>query len=402
MSDSSSITGATNPAGLPEKFTFNISHEEATRVFAMAKRYAPEIPMGYRFQLQFGETQFGEHTRRWVMREQNITGFIADYNTTGPKSGYLTLTYNIIEYITDMFESVVDTTVSVDFSTNLLTLENESTRVSIDLPAQDESALDASLAANSYISMSSGEVAQLGRGLDIFPVTLDLEEITRPFPFLEFTYANEILTARRDWSSYGGPVVSISIPAIGGDDRMFTAFPNALPRELFFADTYDQPLTAFNFSDETPNVLFVNGLSWGIRVELGNETVFEHRHALVQTLSENEIDVDPDERIGWSPIVNCHYDGSDISVEIVKGIEGQPDYFRLSTVVLPESPWNLEIASEINSWNNQWTNVKLVRQETDLVAIRDVVAEEMDLAPEAVVDLVVKAKVVAEVVGVFL
>lgn len=402
MSDSSSITGATNPAGLPEKFTFNISHEEATRVFAMAKRYAPEIPMGYRFQLQFGETQFGEHTRRWVMREQNITGFIADYNTTGPKSGYLTLTYNIIEYITDMFESVVDTTVSVDFSTNLLTLENESTRVSIDLPAQDESALDASLAANSYISMSSGEVAQLGRGLDIFPVTLDLEEITRPFPFLEFTYTNEILTARRDWSSYGGPVVSISIPAIGGDDRIFTAFPNALPRELFFADTYDQPSTAFNFSDETPNVLFVNGLSWGIRVELGNETVFEHRHALVQTLSENEIDVDPDERIGWSPIVNCHYDGSDISVEIVKGLDGQPDYFRLSTVVLPESPWNLEIASEINSWNNQWTNVKLVRQETDLVAIRDVVAEEMDLAPEAVVDLVVKAKVVAEVVGVFL
>lgn len=402
MSDSSSITGATNPAGLPEKFTFNISHEEAARVFAMAKRYAPEIPMGYRFQLQFGETQFGEHTRRWVMREQNITGFIADYNTTGPKSGHLTLTYNIIEYITDMFESVVDTTVSVDFSTNLLTLENESTRVSIDLPAQDESALDASLAANSYICMSSEELAQIGRGLDIFPVTLDLEEITRPFPFLEFTYSNETLTARRDWSSYGGPVVSISIPANGGDDRIFTAFPNALPRELFFADTYDQPMTAFNFSDETPNVLFVNGLSWGIRVELGNETVFEHRHALVQTLSENEIDVDPDERIGWSPIVNCHYDGSDVSVEIVKGIDGQPDYFRVSAVVLPESPWNLEIASEINSWNNQWTNVKLVRQETDLVAIRDVVAEEIDLAPEAVVDLVAKAKVVAEVVGVFL
>lgn len=402
MSDSSSITGAANPAGLPEKFTFNISHDEATRIFAMAKRYAPEIPMGYRFQLQFGETQFGEHTRRWVMREQNITGFVADYNTTGPKSGYLTLTYNIIEYITDMFDSVVDTTVTVDFSTNLLTLENESTRVSIDLPAQDESALEASLAANSYIYMSSHEVAQLGRGLDIFPVALDLEEITRPFPFLEFSYSNEMLTARRDWSSYGGPAVSISIPASGGDDRTFTAFPNALPRELFFADTYDQPLTAFNFSDETPNVLFVNGLSWGIRVELGNETVFEHRHALVQTLSENEIDVDPDERIGWSPIVNCHFDGSDIAVEIVKGLDGQPDYFRLSTVVLPDSPWNLEIASEINGWNNQWTNVKLVRHETDLVALRDVVAEEMDLTPEAVVDLVTKSKIVAEVVGVFI
>ena len=67
MSDSSSITGATNPAGLPEKFTFNISHEEAGLVFGMAKRYAPEPFMGYRFQLHFEGSM-----RRWVMREQNI------------------------------------------------------------------------------------------------------------------------------------------------------------------------------------------------------------------------------------------------------------------------------------------------------------------------------------------
>jgi hypothetical protein len=126
------------------------------------------------------------------------------------------------------------------------------------------------------------------------------------------------------------------------------------------------------------------------------------RYASVFNLLKKEIDVDADERIGWSPIVNCHFDGSDISVEIVKGLAGQPDYFRLSTVVLPDSPWNLEIASEINAWNNQWTNVKLVRHETNLVALRDVVAEELDLTPEAVVDLVKKSKVVAEVVSVFL
>jgi hypothetical protein len=119
-------------------------------------------------------------------------------------------------------------------------------------------------------------------------------------------------------------------------------------------------------------------------------------------LSDNEIDVDTDERIGWSPIVHCHFNGTEVAVEIVKGMDGQPNYFRLSTVVLPDSPWNLEIASEINGWNNQWTNVKLVRHETDLVALRDVVAEELLLTPEAVVDLVAKSKVVAEVVGVFI
>lgn len=402
MSDSSSITGATNPAGLPEKFTFDISFDEAQRVCQLAHRYAPETPMGYRFQLQFGETQFGEHTRHWVMSEQNITGFIRDYNTTGPKSGYLTLTINILEYIMELFDSVEDTKVTVDFALNILTLNNDETQMVIDLPHQDDTPLDISFAANSYIHIGSADIARMGRALDIFPVVPNIEEMSHPLPFIEFTYSDEKLTARRDWTHFNGPAVSITIPANGGTDRVFSSYPNALPRELFFADTYDQPLVSLNFSDETPNVAFLNGLTWGIRIELGNETVHQYRNALVQTLSENEIDVDKDERIGWSPTINCHFNGIDVSVEIMKGIDGQADYFRLSTVVLPDAPWNLEVASEINDWNNQWTNVKLVRHETDLVALRDVTAEEMELMPAAVVDLVEKSKVVAEVVGVFL
>jgi hypothetical protein len=46
--------------------------------------------------------------------------------------------------------------------------------------------------------------------------------------------------------------------------------------------------------------------------------------------------------------------------------------------------------------------VKLVLHETDLIALRDVTAEEMELTPTAVVDLVEKSKTVAEVVSVFL
>jgi hypothetical protein len=41
------------------------------------------------------------------------------------------------------------------------------------------------------------------------------------------------------------------------------------------------------FSDETPNIAFLDGISWGIRIELGNETVHQYRSALVHTLSEN-------------------------------------------------------------------------------------------------------------------
>jgi hypothetical protein len=397
MSDSSSITGATNPAGLPEKFTFNISHEEAGLVFGMAKRYAPDPFMGYRFQLHFEGSM-----RRWVMREQNITGFIVVDEDSGPESGHLTLTINVVEYIAELFKDGFDAEIEVNFAMNTLSISYLTTRIDIDLPQQDEKPLVYSLEPNSYIEVQTDELAHMGRAMDLFPIAPDMEELSGPLPFVEFVFSNGELSARRDWSDFGGPTVTITIPAIGAEARKFDSYPYALPRELFFADIHGVEGVHLCFSSETPNIAFLDGNSWGLRIELGNEVVYKYRGILVQTLSENEIDVDPDERIGWSPTINCHFNGIDVSVEIVKGIDDQADYFRLSTVVLPDAPWNLEVASEINDWNNQWTNVKLVRHETDLVALRDVTAEEMELMPAAVVDLVEKSKVVAEVVGVFL
>jgi hypothetical protein len=397
MSDSSSITGANNPAGLPVKFSFELSHEEAKSALQLATRYGPEPYMGYLFQLQFSDT-----TRRWVMREQNLTGFQEFSREGGPTEGYLTLPINVLEFAVNVFEDVFSTNVTVDFSQEKIELRNGLMSIDVDLPQQDLSPIDVSFSAISYITVNVSELQQLGHTHLMFPVAIDFDALEEPLPFLDFSFADGLLTAQRNWSSVGGPMISASIPAEGATPRTFSSYPGALPRELFYSDIYGNESVKLCFSDETPNIAFLDGIHWGIRIELGNETVHQYRNALVHTLSENEIDVDKDERIGWSPVVNCHFNGSDVSIEIVKGLEGQPDYFRLSTVVLPGSPWNLEIASEINGWNNQWTNVKLVRHETDLVAIRDVVAEEMDITPEAVVDLVTKSKVVAEVVGDFL
>jgi len=397
MSDSSSITGANNPSGLPEKFAFSLSHEEAKSALQLATRYGPDPYPGYRFQLQFDETG-----RRWVMREQNITGFQEFVADDGPTSGYLTLTVNVLEFAAQVFGEDFSTTVAVDFIAGKIALQNCDVSIEVDLPAQDPKAIDLSFAAVSFIKVSTNNLQQLGHAHFMYPVTIDPDDLVIPFPFIEFDFDCEKLTARRDWSAFGGPTISVSVPAKGVVARTFASFPGALPRELFYSDLYGETSVKFCFSDETPNIAFLKGSDWGIRIELGNGIVHQYRHDLVQTLSDNEIDVDTDERIGWSPIVHCHFNGTEVAVEIVKGMDGQPDYFRLSTVVLPDSPWNLEIASEINGWNNQWTNVKLVRHETDLIALRDVVAEELLLTPEAVVDLVTKSKVVAEVVGVFI
>ena len=397
MSNSSSITGATNPSGLPEKFTFSISHEEATSALQLVTRYAPEPSMGYRFQLQFGETE-----RRWVVREQNLTGFQEFPSDGGPTEGHLTLTINVLQFAAEVFGENFSTEVSVDFEKGTIGLRNCDVTIEVGIPSQDVKPMDTSFKGVSFIKVDVNDLEKLGHVMLMFPVTIDPEDLEIPFPFVEFTFNCETLVAKRDWSAFGGPAISTSIPAKGVVARTFSSYPGALPRELFYTDMQGETSVKFCFSDETPNIAFLKGSCWGIRIELGNETVHKYRNALVHTLSENEIDVDKDERIGWSPVVNCHFNGIDVSVEIVKGIDDQADYFRLSTVVLPDAPWNLEVASEINDWNNQWTNVKLVRYETDLVALRDVTAEEMELMPAAVVDLVEKSKVVAEVVGVFL
>jgi hypothetical protein len=397
MSDSSSITGANNPAGLPEKFTFEIPIEEADLFLGMAKRFAPEMYMGFQFQLHFS----GD-VCHWMMSEQNVTAYVTIDNSSTIDEGYITLTVGVLEYIVDLFKDSVVTTIEVDFKKLSLAIVNLDTRIEIDLPKQHKKPYVYGLVADLKIEVQPKELAHLGRAMEIIPIAIDNENSVKILPFIEFTYSDNWLTAQRDWSHFGGPVVKVRIPARGEGSHSFSAYPHAVARELYFADIYGSDPLYFCFSDSTPNIALIHGETWGMRVELGNETVFEHRSSLVDTLSENEIDVDTDERIGWSPTINCHFDGSDVSVEIVKGLAGQPDYFRLSTVVLPDSPWNLEIASEINAWNNQWTNVKLVRHETNLVALRDVVAEELDLTPEAVVDLVKKSKVVAEVVSVFL
>ena len=78
------------------------------------------------------------------------------------------------------------------------------------------------------------------------------------------------------------------------------------------------------------------------------------------------------------------------------------DYFRLSTTVLDAAPWNLEVATEINDWNKEWNSVKLVREESSLIAVREVLASHIRDVPDAVKDLVHKSQIVSEVVGVLI
>jgi hypothetical protein len=75
---------------------------------------------------------------------------------------------------------------------------------------------------------------------------------------------------------------------------------------------------------------------------------------------------------------------------------------RASTMVLVDAPWNVEIASEINAWNNQWINVKLIHHNQSLIAVCDFPVTSIDNVSNIVRDLVTKAATVDQVIGVLL
>ena len=74
---------------------------------------------------------------------------------------------------------------------------------------------------------------------------------------------------------------------------------------------------------------------------------------------------------------------------------------KLCTVI-ENAPWNLQLAEEMNSWNNMWTNCKLVREEGNLFVVADVPITSLEVLRDSVRDLVQKASNVNDVVAVFM
>ena len=397
MSEISSSSASHNPSGLPQQFTFLVTRDEITEVKTMARRFAPDPRNGYLLQVQFGA-----RTRRWVMHEHNVDGHLSFDDFEKPSSGWVTLSIDFIEFIAEFCLSEFEVTVEVDFEHGTVSASIPTTSTSVTLPPQRSKAYDVTALIGSKITIAATDFARMGRMLDCFPKYVDFDNLPDVLPFVNFTFDGKQLIARRDWSAFEGGEVSVTIPATGTQPRSFSCFSLTFPREMYFSDLHHEEEVTIGFSETTQHIAYVTVGNCGWCVEMGDQTTFKYRHALEVELMKHDFDVQADSRISWNSILQCSVRGKSVSIEIRKGQQMGADYFRLSTTVLDAAPWNLEVATEINDWNKEWNSVKLVREESSLIAVREVLASHIRDVPDAVKDLVHKSQIVSEVVGVLI
>lgn len=379
-------------------YAFDLPLAECAHVLSAAERFAPAGPAEYLIHVEFTPTG-----RRWSFVEQNIVGWINREGVAGPDSGLLTIPLFLLNTIINLFDGYASVGVRVDHDERRVVVGDADTEFSLSLPDQMKNPMVVDHDVDSCIVVLPTHISQLGLGLMTVPVALpDIAELESPLPFIRFAFDGDVLSARINWVNFGGPDLSVSVPAGGDHVGEFSAFAQALVRELCVTRTDTEDSVLIEFDHDLPNLMFIVTSEMSMRVELGLEHVFWYRGSLVSAFADDDLDVVADDRIGWDPTVRVVLDDAVVDATISLGLGGSASHVRLESLVVKDTPWTLEIAEEINAWNDKWGNVKLVRHDNDLYAVSDVPVEMIPTVPATARDLVRRTLEVREVIGVFI
>lgn len=408
MPDSSSTSSSSSlPHDLeiseqPTRFTLFLAHEDFERIFMTAQRHA-SVPVGE----YVCTVEFGSLHHMWFFREQNITSwFETATNDDEPTTGSLNIPAYFLEAIHNIVthEEEQDVELHINRDENTITYSAKQSHFTATLPAQPECSLQSQHVRSSRLHVNTDHFAQVGPFLSAVPIDIPEDEDGHPSvfqPFITFTYDGTDLIVSRDWSSLGGPVLTLRLQA-GGDYRgSFSMFAPAVAREFFLADSYGSGALVFEFSDEEPHVCKLTNTTWGIDIQLAKEYVFRYRRRLEAALAvgDNELNVKRDSRIGWDPVVVVEAGDRTITATITEASNGSTHYVRLKTDIISDTPWTPELATEINAWNDQWPTVKLLHADNVVHVVADVPMAALPDIAGTVVDLVAKAQIVDELIG---
>ena len=389
---------------LPRQFTLFLQNSEFGEVVMAAVRHAQDSIADSTFTVQFTPTHC-----MWWFRRQNIHTYISteDDSEERPHAGVLTLPVHFFDSIRQLLldDEEPDVELQIDLNANTITYSSHDCTFTSTLPQQLVTTPPALPERSTRIIVNAPQIAQIGPFLRSVPIALPEDEDGSPYsghlPFVTFTYDGVKLTVTRDWSRLDGPTLSITVPA-GGDYRgSFSVFAPVFAQEIYLSDTYTQGALTFAFNDEQPNICHVSSPRFGMVVELGYEHVLQYRTRIEMALhmADAEFEVARDTRRGWNPTVVVNAGSREVTATIVPVQDQRGVYVRLETEIAADVQWTTELASEINSWNDQWPTVKLVFVNNAVRAIADLPAAGLDGLADAVVDLVAKAQIVNDLIG---
>lgn len=397
MQDSSPSFHSSTLSALPSSFTFQIDRETLNEVVAMGERFAP-VPRGdYSIAVQFTPG-----SQRWMMEEHNCVALITAPGAPGPREGVVVLPLHFLHNLSILFSDAGSFPILIDSLKNTARFECGNESLSATLPPQDFDNAHGEFVASHQVIVSTHALTRLGSALRCCPVDIGENEEGLPLPFTVLNITHSSITATRDWGSFGGASTSMTIGAQGDFEGTVGYFPDPMNREMLFNEVEEDGFVTISFSAETPNIALMTGGNWALRFDLGLEHVFHYRRLIEGQLVGDGMNVEIDERIGWNPTVQVRVDERLVDIDIIRGLTIVDATLRASTVVLVDAPWTLEMASEVNAWNDQWASVKLVYQDSSLYAVCDFPASGIEAVSELVRDVAEKAALVDQVIGVFI
>jgi hypothetical protein len=336
------------------------------------------------------------------MNEANLTAWF-EFDGNGPIEGTLTLNVQQLNLIAAMGGDEEDITVQINRDAKTFCFETGGVSTTLDLSRQTTYDYTNEYVRSWGLHAETQHMVKMGRALMSHPVNLPVEGLEdAPWPFITFAFDGTTLRAVRDWTRFGGTRVIVEIPASGAFRGEFSCFAEPFARELFYADLSEGDTINIGFSLDTPNYAYLTAVNWGIKIGLGHYHVFEHRFNVVASLIAEDIEVEEDSRIGWDAIIRATHNERAITATIMQAPTGEAHFVRVACSVMEDAPWNLQLAEEMNSWNNAWANCKLIRENNQLIVVADVLLTALDVLAETVRDVVAKTNTVHDVVAVFM
>lgn len=394
-----SLHQQSHPVRCEEEFSFEISIEEIIELEQRSLQLIGEEPSWHCVQLELRPGQ--QH--RWFYVEDNVTGWFISSVVEKELNKVLTFPLAPLVTIAEVFAE--EDTVSVTVNTQGKYVEIVSGDYSVGFPFPTQlDALEPYLEeTGDTVVVSSVDLAKIGRVAMVTAQSIEEKHLTSaPLPFLQLFAEEGQLIARRDWGNFGGSVVAVAVPAVGEWRRILQIFPTPIATELYLQDLAGDCEISMSVLHHCPNILRIDGPTWGYFVELQSEKVYQYRRFLAAAALSHGYDTDDEYVEDQNHILNIFVEEDMVSVFVIPGENCASDYLRAELTVTYDIERTEQIAHEINSWNNSLGEIKVLQRDKQVIIRYETPAAQSDSLVEQLSLLQKTAEDFRNILGVFI
>ena len=226
--------------------------------------------------------------------------------------------------------------------------------------------------------VDGASIARVMGGIRVHPPGVPVDVVP---PFVALEMAGTQIKVTVDWRRCGGVRYTHIVPAerqVTGNGRVsFLGF--FVARFLTDRMFSEEESVTISFSENEPEFIRFDSTTgqWGCMVRVDRESAVRWHTRVCTELINGGFDVDgildrP------SNTVTARSGDVELTALIEPGVEAADDKVRLVSVLARGVPENLDILREVNSFNQRWSEIKVVLDKSTLFGVIDVRCSELE------------------------